>query len=159
MQFTTIVAAVAALAAGTEAATCRNLTLPVSVSARTGIFNLAVPMSNLDVTTLQLNITQQGRNFTQTVLTGYNTTTGNYNISGTFCMPDNMTSTATPNLQILTHGIGFDKGLVAFNSLPMTRKSNLYCRYWNIPFNGYNYSYVNTATAAGQYFEYITHVY
>lgn len=112
MQFTTILAAVAALAAGAEAATCRNVTLPVNVSARTGIFDLAVPQTNLDVTTLVLNITQQGRNFTNTVLTGYNTTTGSYNISGTFCMPDNMTSNSNPTLQILTHGIGFDKGYV-----------------------------------------------
>lgn len=49
---------------------------------------------------------------------------GTYDIAATFCKP----SSGTPKvLQILTHGIGFDRS------------------YWNPSFNNYNYSYVNEA--------------
>ena len=104
-------ALVAVVLAGSAAAkTCINMTVPVTISARTGIFNIAVPQTNLDATTFIQNQTQQGRNFTQTALSGYATTSGTYNISAQFCMPSSMNATATkPTLQILTHGIGFDK--------------------------------------------------
>ena len=84
------------------------MTVPVDISARTGIFNLAIPQTNLEVPDLVLNITQQGRNFTDIVLEGYKTTSGTYNISTQFCVPsgDNATN---PTVQVLTHGIGFDK--------------------------------------------------
>lgn len=49
---------------------------------------------------------------------------GSYDIAATYCEPDSGQSSA---LQILTHGIGFDRS------------------YWDLPFNNYNYSYVNEA--------------
>jgi hypothetical protein len=96
------------LLAPAAAKRCMNLTVPVDISARTGIFNLAIPQDNLEVPDLVLNITQQGRNFTDIVLEGYSTTTGIYNISTQYCVPsvDNSTN---PTVQVLTHGIGFDK--------------------------------------------------
>ena len=98
------------LAGSATAKTCVNTTVPVTISARTGVFNIDVPQTNLDAITFVSNQTQQGRNFTETALSGYATTAGTYNISAQFCMPSSMDVTATkPTVQILTHGIGFDK--------------------------------------------------
>jgi hypothetical protein len=98
----------AIFAASAVAKRCINMTVPVDISARTAVFNLDVPQTNLEATDFIRNQTQQGRNFTNTVLMGYNTTTGRYKISTQFCMPSNGTS-RNPTIQILTHGIGFDK--------------------------------------------------
>ena len=97
------------LAASVAAKSCVNMTVPVTIAARTGVFNIAVPQTNLDATTFASNITQQGRNFTETALLGYATTAGTYHISTQFCMPSDMDMKTKPTLQILTHGIGFDK--------------------------------------------------
>ena len=98
-----------ALLLGLAAArTCVNLTVPVDISARTGVFNLAVPQTNLDSTTFIQNLTQQGRNFTNVALSGYATTSGIYDISAQFCAPS-VTNPSRSTLQVLTHGIGFDK--------------------------------------------------
>ena len=96
------------LAGSAAAKTCVNTTVPVTVSARTGVFNIAVPQTNLDATSFIQNDTQQGRNFTETALSGYATTAGTYDISAEFCMPSSMNMTKS-TVQILTHGIGFDK--------------------------------------------------
>lgn len=69
---------------------------------------------------------------TQLVLDGtniqYETVSGNYQLAATYCEPD-----AGPGhaLQILTHGIGFDRS------------------YWDLSYNNYNYSYVARAVGAG----------
>jgi hypothetical protein len=107
MYFTSITA-LALVAASASAKQCINATVPVNLVARQAVFNLAVPQTNLEATDFILNMTQQGRNFTDLVLTGYNTTAGTYNISTQFCMPSNDNS-KNPTVQVLTHGIGFDK--------------------------------------------------
>ena len=99
---------VAALAGSAAAKTCVNLTIPIDISARTAVFDIQVPQTNLDPTVFIQNLTQQGRNFTDVALTGYKTTTGSYDISAQFCTPSNKPASGT-TLQILTHGIGFDK--------------------------------------------------
>jgi len=73
--------------------------------------NMDVPVGPLDSTTFILNMTQQGRNFTGLALTGYNTTSGMYNISAKYCVPNGANATWPSTIQVLTHGIGFDKGL------------------------------------------------
>jgi len=103
---------------------CENITIPVSISARNGVFNVNIPQDNVDVTNLMLEMAKQGRNYTASVLTGYATVTGAYELAATFCTPDQGPGKI---LQILTHGVGFDRG------------------YWDIPFNNFNYSYVETA--------------
>lgn len=109
---------------------CTNVTVPVSISARQGVFDVPTLQSNFDATTFALNFTKQGSNFTDIALTGYQTVTGNYNISAKYCKPDN-DECSNPTVQILTHGIGFDKS------------------YWDLPYNNYNYSYIDTAIANG----------
>ncbi|KAL9124992.1 MAG: hypothetical protein Q9217_005747 [Psora testacea] len=108
------------------------MTVPVPISARTGIFNIPVPQTNLEVTSFIQNNTQQGRNFSETVLTGYKTTAGTYNISTQFCFPT-VQNHSNPTIQVLTHGIGFDKG------------------YWDSAYNNFNYSYVDVATDQYKY--------
>lgn len=98
----------ALLVTSTAAKQCHNITVPVDISARTGIFDLPIPQSNSDATAFIQNLTQQGRNFTDLALTGYKTTAGKYQISTQFCVPS-VKPVSNPTLQILTHGIGFDK--------------------------------------------------
>ncbi|CAG8364516.1 unnamed protein product [Penicillium salamii] len=119
------------MAGVTSAKVCYNMTLPISVSARNGNFSgLKTPMTNMDATMFSLESTRQGGNGTEKVLTGYNTVSGRYNISGRYCVPNDI-SDSDPTLQILTHGIGFDK------------------TYWDISFKGFNYSYVDYALSRG----------
>lgn len=118
-------AAALSLAAGLASARkCQNITVPVSISARNGVFNLAIPQSNIDVTNFIVDLAEQGVNYTQAVLTGYATISGDYELAATYCAPD---SGDGKTLQILTHGIGFDRS------------------YWDLSFNNYNYSYAETA--------------
>lgn len=108
---TSVLAPLALLTTFAAAKKCMNASVPVTISARQGIFNIDVPQTSLDAITLIQNITQQGRNFTDVALSGYQTVSGTYNISTQFCTPDANTST-NPTVQVLTHGIGFDKTYV-----------------------------------------------
>jgi hypothetical protein len=126
-----------------------NMTVPVSISARQAVFDITIPQTNLEVTDFVLNITQQGRNFTNLTLTGYQTTAGTYNISAVFCKPSNDNS-ANPTVQVLAHGIGFDKTYVHIMLL------QIYCiltrsRYWDYPYDNYNYSYIDAVTDQYKY--------
>lgn len=126
MRSYTTATALAALAATVAAKTCQNITVPVTISARNGKFDAKAltTQNNIEVTNFILNLTQQGKNFTANVLQGYATISGTYNLATTYCAPDHG---APDVIQLLTHGIGFDRS------------------YWDVPFNNYNYSYVNEA--------------
>ena len=102
------IATLSLLALTAAAKKCVNVTVPVDISARTAVFDLPVPQTNSDATAFIQNLTQQGRNFTDLVLSGYQTTAGKYQISAQFCVPS-VSNVSHPTLQILTHGIGFDK--------------------------------------------------
>lgn len=117
------------LAATVSARQCRNLTFPITISARNGLFDKSVaPDTGMNVTDFVLNLVQPGRNLTADLLQDYATVAGTYNIAATYCEPDAGPGKA---LQILTHGVGFDRS------------------YWDFPFNNYNYSYVNAALDRG----------
>ncbi|KAI9728679.1 MAG: hypothetical protein M1828_002785 [Chrysothrix sp. TS-e1954] len=129
-----IIATGGLLAAIAHAKQCVNITVPVTISARTGVFdNINTPETALDVTTFIQQQTRQGANLTETALSGYTTTSGTYNISGKYCTPGTGTScnSSSSILQVLTHGIGFDK------------------TYWDLSYNNFNYSYINSALDAG----------
>lgn len=121
-------AAVSLLATAATARQCKNLTIPITASARNGVFSVDAPATNIDVTNFILNLGQQGGNYSEKVLESYTTYSGDYKIAATYCEPDKGPSSV---IQILTHGIGFDRS------------------YWDVPFNDYNYSYV--AEAVDQY--------
>jgi len=115
-----------ALLAGSAAAKqCRNFTVPVTISARTGVFgNSATIETSLDATTFAQNMTEQGQNYTAAALTGYKTTAGTYNISATYCVPSFSNASGIHAVQVLTHGIGFDKVSHAIqNVLTITNES------------------------------------
>ena len=98
-----------ALAGLTSAKQCVNMSVPVTIKSRNGVFGgTALPMTALDVTTFVQNMTQQGQNFTETALTGYADVSGTYNISAQFCAPS-VNNVTNSTVQVLTHGIGFDK--------------------------------------------------
>ncbi|CAL8576426.1 hypothetical protein XPA_002310 [Xanthoria parietina] len=114
------------LAGSVLAKQCLNITVPVSVSARNGVFNIPTLEGNADATTFAQNLTSIRGNFTQEALLGYETVAGEFDISVKFCKPDAENGT-NPTVQVLTHGLGFDKA------------------YWDLPFNDYNYSYIDVA--------------
>lgn len=88
---------------------CLNQTVSVDIEARNAEFaSWVTPHSNIDVTWFIQNATRQSHNFTDEALTGYHTVTGTYNSSTRFCWDDEKTP-EKPTLQILTHGVGFDK--------------------------------------------------
>ncbi|KAB2571331.1 hypothetical protein BFW01_g4345 [Lasiodiplodia theobromae] len=121
----------ALISVASAAKQCLNQTVPVDIESRNAVFDTnTIPHSNIDVTWFIQNMTRQGHNFTDEALTGYNTIRGTYNLSTQYCWDDQTTSDK-PTLQILTHGIGFDK------------------TYWDLSFHDFNYSYVNAALDAG----------
>ncbi|KAF2641750.1 alpha/beta-hydrolase [Massarina eburnea CBS 473.64] len=107
---------------------CTNVTIPIDISARQGLFQNVPSEGNLDTGAFVQAFNQRGRNYSQTLLEGFQTVTGSYRISAKFCHPD---GGAGSTVQLLSHGIGFDK------------------TYWDLPYNNYNYSYVETAIAQG----------
>lgn len=110
---------------------CKNITVPVQLCLRQPTFDVQIPQTSLDVVDFFLNVTRQGSNFSALAMTGYHVTSGRYEISAMFCRPDNLKKFASPTVQVLTHGIGFDK------------------TYWDLPYNAYNYSYINHALSHG----------
>ncbi|KAK9424451.1 putative Alpha/Beta hydrolase protein [Seiridium unicorne] len=99
---------------------CKNITIPVTISAENTPVNGPAPLTDVDVTNILLNSATAIRDqlqSTETVMVS-----GSYNLSATLCDPESGPSEV---LQILTHGIGFDR------------------RYWDFSFHNYNYSYVN----------------
>lgn len=119
----------AGLVAVASAKVCVNFTQPVTISSRNAVFdNFAVPLTPTDPATLALNLTRQGQNATANALTGYATISGTYNMSVQYCTPNGQKGNA---VQVLTHGIGFDK------------------TYWDLAYHNYNYSYVDYALSQG----------
>jgi hypothetical protein len=49
---------------------CTELTIPIEASARNGVFTITTPANDVDVTNFILDLTQQGANYTQSVLSG-----------------------------------------------------------------------------------------
>nr|POE84805.1 hypothetical protein CFP56_78905 [Quercus suber] len=119
------IAAAAALAGAVSARKCQNITVPIEASARNGVFDLTIPVTNIDVTNFVLDLTQQGKNYSANILEGYKTVSGKYDLATTYCTPDSGDDNGVT--QVLTHGIGFDRS------------------YWDFSANNYNYSYVSDA--------------
>ena len=54
-------------------------------------------------------------------------------------------------VQVLTHGIGFDKTLEAV-CFPLQKVYLCLIRYWDISYNNFDYSYIDVATDTYQYY-------
>jgi hypothetical protein len=116
MKSYTAAAVAASLAGVVSARVCQNVTVPVTITARNGVFDqeALTPRNNIDVTNIILAGTQQGHNATAEALKGYADVSGTYNLETTYCEPD---SGSPDVVQILTHGIGFDRS------------------YWDLPYS------------------------
>ncbi|KAH7208731.1 hypothetical protein DER44DRAFT_838950 [Fusarium oxysporum] len=104
---------------------CTNITVPVSLTSQNAVFTIEAPLTGIEVTSLAVNLARQGAPpYPEQVQKGFTTVSGHYELAATYCEPD-----AGPGkeLQIMTHGIGFDRS------------------YWDFPYNNYNYSYVGRA--------------
>ena len=112
---------------GVGARQCQNITVPVALTARNAVLDVTVPETSIEVTDFVLNLLKSLRDGT-TPQPESVSISGNYELATTYCEPDAGSSNI---LQILTHGIGFDRG------------------YWDFPINQYNYSYVNYALDHG----------
>lgn len=104
------------LAAATAASTsvalakeCINITIPVTLSGRNGVFGGQPRLVNdFNVTTFSQNFTSIKANYTAAVTTNYTTNSGSYDIAARLCTP----TASTPEnstVQVLTHGLGFDR--------------------------------------------------
>lgn len=100
-----------------SARVCLNRTIDILVSARNGVFdNLTTPETNIQATDFALDASTQGFNGTMLALTDYATVSGRYRMSCQYCRPSNATGGGNGSavLQILTHGIGYDKVYVFY---------------------------------------------
>ncbi|KAF7908301.1 uncharacterized protein EAF01_004056 [Botrytis porri] len=119
-------AVVAAILSFVEAKSCTDISIPVSINARNGNFNIPPLSDAIAVTKFAQDFLRAGQNYSASTLSGFTTITGQYNIAATVCVPSESSSNSD-SWQFLTHGIGFDRS------------------YWDLPFNNYNYSYVDVA--------------
>jgi hypothetical protein len=98
------------LAASAAAKSCLNVTIPVDISSRQGVFKKFPIENNLDVTKFSQEATKNGQNYTDVLLEGYQTLQGSYKISAQYCYPEGDAKSSV--VQLLTHGVGFDKTYV-----------------------------------------------
>lgn len=102
----------ASLFAGYAAAKqCQTLSIPVDISSRQGTFKEVPVESNLDVGAFATRFIEYQYNYTAELLTGYQTLEKSISISAQYCTPDNGSNGI---IQVLSHGIGFDKTYVQF---------------------------------------------
>ncbi|TEY84261.1 hypothetical protein BOTCAL_0018g00380 [Botryotinia calthae] len=120
------VAVVAASLGFIEAKSCTDISIPVSINARNGNFNIPPLSDSIAVTKFAQDFLQSGQNYSASTLSGFTTVTGQYNIAATVCVPS-QSGNKSDSWQFLTHGLGFDRS------------------YWDLPFNNHNYSYVDVA--------------
>jgi hypothetical protein len=95
-----------ALAGFTFARQCSNFIIPTTIASRQGQFREVPVEGNLDVGAFVARFNQFQKNYTAELLEGYQTLEGTYNVSAQYCTPD---SGSSGTIQVLTHGIGFDK--------------------------------------------------
>ncbi|TVY24856.1 hypothetical protein LHYA1_G007230 [Lachnellula hyalina] len=87
---------------------CVSGIVPVQVSTAMNMaFNFSVPDNQTGVTQTFLSMISSASPFVQQLMAGTQSVNGTYNIGGTLCTPANNTTPKT--VEILTHGIGFDR--------------------------------------------------
>lgn len=120
----------ALLLASTSQATarnCRDISVPVTISAKNLALPFSPPTSDIEVTNFILNNVEADPTEPPPSLP-FAHISGTFKLMTTYCEP---ASGPGNTLQILTHGIGFDRS------------------YWDFEYNQRNYSYVNFAVDHG----------
>ncbi|CAI6336174.1 unnamed protein product [Periconia digitata] len=97
---------IALFAASASALACNNLTLTVEISARQSRFQKFPIQTNIDTQAFAQDFTRRGHNYSAELFQGWQQLSGAYKISARYCRPFKGHSSA---VQLLTHGIGFDK--------------------------------------------------
>ncbi|KAK8028090.1 Alpha/Beta hydrolase protein [Apiospora marii] len=113
---------------------CQNLTIPVHITAANTDLgdDFATPQTDAEFTDFFLSSQQHGRQPPDTTdPPKTRNVTGDYELAATYCEPSSGSSGTPKVLQLLTHGIGFDRS------------------YWDFAYRDYEYSYVNHALAHG----------
>lgn len=87
---------------------CVNNTVTIQLAARNIDFNISVPQNQYEVTAFTQFLARQGSDATAQAAHRFNNVNGTYKVSTQFCRPDTMNNTNAV-VQVLTHGIGFDK--------------------------------------------------
>lgn len=85
---------------------CKIFNIPVDITSRQGVFQEVPVESNLEVGAFATRFNQISFNYSAELLTGYQTLQKSIEISAQYCKPD---AGGNGIVQILTHGIGFDK--------------------------------------------------
>lgn len=89
-------------------ATCVSGIVPVQASTSMNMnFNFDIPQNQSGVTQTFVTMLTSGSPFMEQLMGGMQTASGTYNISATLCTPANNTKPDT--VEILTHGVGFDR--------------------------------------------------
>jgi len=94
------------LASFAAARQCSTFLIPVDISSRQGQFSEIPVETNLDIGAFAIRFSEFQGNYSETLLEDFQTLQGSYEISAQYCRPDNGSS---GTIQVLTHGIGFDK--------------------------------------------------
>lgn len=103
----TLAALAASLFAGYVAARqCQTLSIPVDISSRQGVYKEVPVETNLEVSAFATRFAEFQYNYTAELFTGFQTLQKSIKISAQYCTPD---SGSNGIIQILSHGIGFDK--------------------------------------------------
>ncbi|KAH9475537.1 hypothetical protein JR316_0012652 [Psilocybe cubensis] len=113
-------------------AQCRQITIPVSVTALTQNIELTAPKNQSELTGFITKVTSLSSNVTADVLQGQRNLTANYKIWSLLCLPVTVSSErAITTVEFAVHGINFDHS------------------YWNFGGKGSKYNYVDVANRAG----------
>ncbi|KAI4717332.1 alpha/beta-hydrolase [Aureobasidium sp. EXF-10727] len=89
------------------AAICVSGNVAVQATAQNVNFTFNVPANESDVTNTFIELISAGSTFSKSIMGGMQSVSGNYTIASTLCMPAN--GTMPSSVQLLTHGIGFDR--------------------------------------------------
>jgi hypothetical protein len=97
----------AAAAPGSPGKSCRDFTVPVTVTSTNLIWGLPKLHTNFDATALSTDLGRWDSNVSFHPVSGIAPATAAYKISGTFCAPKKR---GTGTVLLATHGFGFDRG-------------------------------------------------
>ena len=124
-----LVAALLPLSA-TATFSCRNFIVPVEVTAPS--FEVAFPEFTNQLESvaflLELTSTSSSSSGSTSLFKGHPNVTSTFNISARYCSPSNLGSSNknAKTVQVLTHGLGFDKSYWSFESMDSDYNYNKY---------------------------------
>ena len=114
--------------------TCKNFTVPVDITARSYEVSFPPFDTELESVAFLLKLTSTSSSSSSSgssIFKGNSSVTATYNISAAYCAPSTLSGSNAHTVQVLTHGLGFDKS------------------YWAFGGDTSDYNYIAHATGAG----------